>query len=204
MAKIDNVDYNAIPALAEQMKTYGQELNGILSLVYQVVEDLHSYWTGGAYNELVGQFNIMIPALNKILELVVGQIPVALGTIANNYGLADTGSIVQSVVEAVSNNIVELPISNDAILSYDSAKVEEIRETIANYFRNAIDKMNQVESIFAIIPWKSEASEAFEARFNKIKADVIASFENILNSFLNLMAQTEANMQAAENANTVQ
>ena len=53
------------------------------------------------------------------------------------------------------------------------------------------------------IKWQSEASEAFKARFMKLKKNIVDAFDSIENSFTKLMQQTLDDIQATENANTV-
>ena len=64
--------------------------------------------------------------------------------------------------------------------------------------------MNTIESAYGRIQWKSEASEAFASKFKKLKADIVAAFENINSQFVKLMEKTLSDIQATENANTVQ
>ena len=99
MANITNVDYVAIPAQAQNMRALGQELNNELSTAYQSIANMHNCWYGKRYNELVKEFNNMVQQINELLELVVGEIPFALETIANNYSQADQGSNITSAAK---------------------------------------------------------------------------------------------------------
>ena len=110
MARIMNVDYEAIPGKAQQMRSQGEELNTELTTAYQSITDMHNAWYGKRYNELVKSFNNIIPQINEMLQLVVGDIPFALETVANNYSQADKGSNVTS-----ANNTAPKKISNFTI-----------------------------------------------------------------------------------------
>ena len=70
-------------------------------------------------------------------------------------------------------------------------------------FDNAKEKMNEIESIYNQIQWESEASQAFKAKFTKLKSQIISSFENIKSQFAKLMTQAQQDIQAAETSNTV-
>lgn len=61
--------------------------------------------------------------------------------------------------------------------------------------------MNTIESAYSKIKWQSEASEAFKARFLKLKKNIVDAFDNIESSFSKLMQQTLDDIQATENAN---
>ena len=204
MANITNVDYAAIPAQAQQMRTLGQELNRELTTAYQSIANMHNCWYGKRYNELVKEFNNIIPQINELLELVVGEIPFTLETIANNYSQADQGSNVTSAAKRAPNKITDLTISNDVGMKFVTSEVESVKTNVSNNFKKSKDKMNTIESAYGRIQWQSEAAEAFSSKFKKLKADIVAAFENIDSQFTNLMNQTLSDIQSTENANTVQ
>ena len=85
MAKIQTVDYEAIPQKASNMRDLGMQLNNELKTAYQSIADMHNSWYGKRYCSLALDFNAMTPSLNEMLNLVVGEIPYALETVANNY-----------------------------------------------------------------------------------------------------------------------
>ena len=203
MANIQNVDYEALPGKAGQMRSHGQELNNKLTDVYQKVTDMHNVWYGERYNSLVKEFNHIIPQLNELLDLVVGEIPFALETIANNYSQADKGSNVTGASKTAPKKISSLAISNDVGMKFLTSEVNTVQNKVSNNFNNARDKMNTIESAYARIQWQSEASEAFAARFKKLKNEIVNAFENLNQQFVSLMKQTQEDIQATENANTV-
>ena len=81
MARISEVDYEAIPGQAAQMRSLGQALNSEMTTAYQSVAAMHESWYGIRYNALVKEFNNLIPIINEMLKLVVQEIPFALETI---------------------------------------------------------------------------------------------------------------------------
>ena len=204
MANITNVDYVAIPAQAQNMRALGQELNNELSTAYQSIANMHNCWYGKRYNELVKEFNNMVQQINELLELVVGEIPFALETIANNYSQADQGSNITSAAKTAPKKIIDLSISNDVGMKFLTSDVETIKTNVSNNFKNSKEKMNAIETAYERINWQSEASEAFESKFKKLKADIVTAFENIEAQFTSLMNQTLSDIQATESANTVQ
>lgn len=204
MANIMNVDYEAIPAQAQQIRTYGEQLNAELTTAYNSISNMHNSWYGNRYNMLVKEFNNIIPEVNTLLDIVVGEIPFALETIANNYSQADRGSNVTSACKTAPKKISELAISNDVGMKFVTSEVSATQSNVTNNFNKSKDLMNTIESAYGRIQWKSEAAEAFATKFRKIKNDIVASFENINSQFATLMNQTLEDIQATENANTVQ
>lgn len=203
MAKIMNVDYEAIPAQAKQIRTYGQELNNELTTAYKSIADMHNSWYGKRYNSLVKEFNNLTTQLNELLELVVGEIPFALETIANNYSQADRGSNATSAAKTAPKKISNISLSNDVGMKFLTSEVSNVQKSVSNNFQKARDKMNTIETAYAKIKWQSEASEAFKAKFQKLKNNIVKAFEDINSQFTALMNQTIQDIQATENANTV-
>ena len=204
MAQIMNVDYEAMPNQAKQMREYAKELNSTLKVAYSNVQEMHNSWYGMRYNELVKDFNELSPKLNKLLDLVVKEIPFALETIANNYAQADRGQNVTSAEETVPNIIEELPIMNDVGMRFITNDVANTQRIISEKFEASKDLMNKIEAEYAKVQWQSEASDSFKSRFAQLKSEIMASFDNINTQFVNLMNQTQQDIETPEKANTVQ
>ncbi len=204
MAKIDHVDYEAMPRQAKAMREYALELNNELRTAYSNVGEMHNSWYGVRYNELVKDFNELIPQVNDLLKLVVTEIPFAVETIANNYAQADKGQNVTSAEETSANNIENLPITNDVGMRFMTAEVANTQRSVSEKFDTSKELMNKIEAEYNRVEWQSEASESFKARFNKLKNDILMAFDNINNEFSKLMTQTQQDIETTEKANTVQ
>lgn len=203
MARIQNVDYEAIPGQAAQMRQIGQELNSQLTTAYSNITNMHSSWYGERYNSLVREFNKIIPQINELLELVVGQFPYTLEVIANNYSQADKGANVTSAQNTAPNKISDIPISNDVGMRFLTSEVQNIQSQVSSNLDNAKAKMDSIQSVYSQIQWQSEASEAFKSTFTRLKTQITESFENIKSQFTTLMNQTQEDIQSAESSNTV-
>lgn len=204
MAKIDHVDYEAMPRQAKAMREYALELNNELRTAYSNVGEMHNSWYGVRYNELVKDFNELIPQVNDLLKLVVTEIPFAVETIANNYAQADKGQNVTSAEETSANNIENLPITNDVGMRFMTAEVANTQRSVSEKFDASKELMNKIESEYNRVDWQSEASESFKARFEKLKNDILSAFDNINNEFSKLMTQTQEDIENTEKSNTVQ
>ncbi len=204
MAKIDHVDYEAMPRQAKAMREYALELNNELRTAYSNVGEMHNSWYGVRYNELVKDFNELIPQVNDLLKLVVTEIPFEVETIANNYAQADKGQNVTSAEETSANNIENLPITNDVGMRFMTAEVANTQRSVSEKFDASKELMNKIEAEYNRVEWQSEASESFKARFNKLKNDILMAFDNINNEFSKLMTQTQQDIETTEKANTVQ
>ena len=202
MAKIMNVDYEAIPGQAKQIRGTAKALNSEITKAYTSVQEMHNSWYGSRYNELVKAFNEMIPQMNELLTLVVTEIPFALETIANNYSQADKGVNVTTANNEGPNKINNLPIHNDVGMRFITSDVASTQTQVATNFSSAKDQMNRIESIYQTINWSSEAADAFRAKFTKLKTSIVSSFENIETQFKKLMLQAQQDVQNAETSNT--
>ena len=203
MAKIQSVDYEAIPAQAKEMRAYGKQLNSEMTKAYTSIAEMHDSWYGRRYNELVKMFNNLIPQLNDMLELVVTEIPYALETIANNYSRADRGVNVTAVSNEAPNKITNLTLSNEVGMRFLTSNVVTVQKNISTNFTNAKDQMDKIEVAYRKIQWQSEASEAFRIKFTKLKNEIVKSFEDLNTHFTRLMQQTQQDIESAESANNV-
>ena len=193
-----------MPRQAKAMREYALELNNELRTAYSNVGEMHNSWYGVRYNELVKDFNELIPQVNDLLKLVVTEIPFAVETIANNYAQADKGQNVTSAEETSANNIENLPITNDVGMRFMTAEVANTQRSVSEKFDASKELMNKIEAEYNRVEWQSEASESFKARFNKLKNDILMAFDNINNEFSKLMTQTQQDIETTEKANTVQ
>lgn len=203
MANIVNVNYEAMPALARQVRKYAQDLNTELVNAYTSIADMHNSWYGKRYNSLVKEFNNIIPEVNELLELVVGDIPYVLETIANNYAQADKRVNVTSAMKTAPKKVTSLAMPNDVGMKFQTNQVSATKSKVSTNFKNSKEKMNSIEATYNKIEWKSEAADAFKTKFTKLKANIVAAFENLDTQFTKLMAQTMEDVQASESANTV-
>lgn len=203
MAKIQNVDYVAIPNQAKQMRQYGKELNTEITTAYKSVADMHTSWYGRRYNDLVKEFNKLTSSINEMLTLVVTEIPFTLETVANNYAQADRGSNVTSAAKETPKKIADINISNDVGMKFLTEQVSSVQSSVSKNFQNAKTKMDTIETEYRKIKWQSEASEAFKTKFTNLKKQIVTAFEDINSSFTKLMNQTKDDIQRAETSNTV-
>lgn len=204
MAEIKNVNYEELPGKAGQMRSHGQELNTELTTAYQRITDMHNVWYGVRYNSLVMEFNNIIPQLNELLDLVVGDIPYTLETIANNYSKSDKGANVTSAQKTAPNKITEIPVHDDTgKLRFIAADVETVKSEVTTKLDNAKSKMDTIETTYNQIQWESEAADAFRNTFTRLKTQIVSSFDNIKTQFANLMTQAQQDANAAETGNTV-
>ena len=203
MAMIGTVDYKRMPMQASEIREEAKALNREMLSAYEKIKDMHEFWYGVRYNELVQSFNDMIPSINDLLTLIVSEIPYALDTIANNYSLADSGQTVVAANNEAPNKIQNLLTSNDVGMRFLSAEVNEVKQEVSRKFSTAREIMDKTEAIYSKIVWESEAAEAFRVKFTALKNEISTSFENINTKFVKLMEQTAQDIENTEKANTV-
>ena len=203
MAHIAKVDYEAIPSHANQMRKLAQDINSELTNAYISIQNMHGSWYGKRYNALVKEFNNLIPSINELLVLIVGDIPFSLEKIANNYAQADRGSKITNATNTSPRKVADLAMPNDVGLRFITNEVTSVKTKVSTNFKNAKIKMNTIEAAYNKINWQSEGSESFKEKFTKLKKNIVEAFDSIENSFTKLMQQTLDDIQATENANTV-
>ncbi len=203
MAKIQNVDYLAMPNQAKQMRTLGQQLNTEIKNAYTSIDNMHSSWYGKRYNELVKQFNKMVKQLNDMLTLVVTDIPYTLEMVANNYSQADRGQKATTASKEQPKKIASLTIKDDVGMKFITTSVENTQKSVSNNFKNAKEQMTKIDTEYGKIKWSSEASDAFRTKFRNLKRNITQSFDDIEKQFTKLMNKTKDEIQEAEKANTV-
>ena len=120
MVNITDLVYEEFPAHANQMRIFAQELNRELINAYTSIQNMHSSWYGKRYNALVKEFNNMVPEINELLELVVGELPNAVETIGNNYSQTDQGSKVTGAVKTSPKKVSTLAMPGDAGMRFIS------------------------------------------------------------------------------------
>lgn len=204
MANIENVDYEALPKQASRIRNEAVELNNKLTAVYEKITNMHTVWYGKRYYSLVVEFNNIIPQLNELLNLVVGEIPFALETIANNYAQADKGANVTSAQKTAPKRIIDIPNPEDVGMRFKTVAVQNMKSQVSTNIDNAIAKMDSIESIYGQIQWQSEAADSFRSTFTRLKNQIVSSFNNIESQFTRLMSQAEQDIQSAESSNTLQ
>lgn len=204
MARIDEVEYEPMPGQAQQIRSLAQELNSEMVKAYQSITDMHSVWYGKRYNALVVEFNNLIPQINEMLDLVVGQIPFALENVANNYAQVDTGASIVGANRTEPQRITEIATQNDAGMRFLTSEVNSVQQKVSTNFQVAVEKMNSIQSVYGTVVWRSEASEVFASKIAKLKDEIVTAFENLNSQFKKLMTQAQSDIQATENANTVQ
>ena len=204
MARIDRVDYVAMPGQAKKMREPALELNSELKAAYSNVAEMHNAWYGIRYNELVKDFNGLVEQINELLDLVVTKVPFTIETIANNYSKADKDQNVVSAEETAVNKIEELEITNDVGMRFMTEDVENTQRTISEKFEQSKELMNKIQAEYDRVDWESEASEAFKAKIKELKDSITMAFDNINDQFIKLMTKTQQDIENTEKANTVQ
>ena len=204
MARIDRVDYVAMPGQAKKMREYALELNSELKAAYSNVAEMHNAWYGIRYNELVKDFNGLVEQINELLDLVVTKVPFTIETIANNYSKADKDQNVVSAEETAVNKIEELEITNDVGMRFMTEDVENTQRTISEKFEQSKELMNKIQAEYDRVDWESEASEAFKAKIKELKDSITMAFDNINDQFIKLMTKTQQDIENTEKATTVQ
>ena len=202
---IESVDYKKLPSYANEMRTTGKALNNSMTKAYTEIGNLSNNWYGVRYDALVTECNKIVPNINEMLDFVVATIPYTLQTIASNYAKVDGGSTAAPTNQKATK-ITNVKKSGKDTMKFVESSVNSSKSTIFNSFKDAISKMDSIESTFNSKikgAWKSDAANAYAKKFSQLKSEITTSIGNIQKSFDKLVEQTIQDMSKTENANTV-
>ena len=203
MSKVEIVDYNDLAIKAKDIRNHAKELNEQFTKIYQEITAMHQGWYGKRYNELAKDFNELAPTINEMLKLTYGEIPFALETVANNFSQADTGSNTTSAQQTQETKMPNVPTPNDVGMRFMETQVRDTKTKVTSSFKNANTKMQEIETTYNKITWKSESAEAFRAKFTKLKNQITKEIEQINSQFDKLMEQAMEDLRITEQKNTV-
>lgn len=206
MTNIENVNYQTLANNAKVIREDAVLFNAKATSVYNKIKEMHSVWYGTQFEELVKKFQNIIPQLNNILDLVVGDIPYSLEMVANNYSQSDKGINITSAEKTMPIKIEDFPQYTEGqnnLMRCISGEVENYQTQITTNLDEIMAKMDDIQRTFASTPWESDASEKYSATLTNLKNEIVESFDNIKSQFTNLMNQTLSAIQAAETGNTL-
>ena len=182
---------------AEVIKSNGEDLKRILDNAHRMVAEMHSVWTGRQYSELVKSFNRDCPIFGDVVTLTREDIPAALVAIANSYLAADG----QESYGTMNSGVVtysELAVNEDEVISINTAEVEGKRNSLSSEFKNAKEKIAEIETKISNLSWTSASAENFKAKVRKYKDEISSCFDEIDSKFTEWMSGAASAMQTAE------
>ena len=202
MAKIMNVDYEAMPNQAKQMRAQGKELNNELVGAYKKISDMHNCWYGKRYNELVTYFNELVPQLNQFLNVIVGEVPYMFEKIANTISDVDIQQNVAVPQKESIQKLEALPLIDDVGMRYISKEVDEISNEIMQLLQAAEDSMESVKRTVDNVELECEGSAEFKNEFTTLNNAFEYVINNIKTQFTKLMQADRELMEKAEKENS--
>ena len=202
MAKIMNVDYEAMPNQAKQMRAQGKELNNELVGAYKKISDMHNCWYGKRYNELVTYFNELVPQLNQFLNVIVGEVPYMFEKIANTSSDVDIQQNVAVPQKESIQKLEALPLIDDVGMRYISKEVDEISNEIMQLLQAAEDSMESVKRTVDNVELECEGSAEFKNEFTTLNNAFEYVINNIKTQFTKLMQADRELMEKAEKENS--
>ena len=201
--RIEEVDYNAFPGIAGNMRNDAIQLNKEVKELYKTLAEMKKNWYGPRYDELVTSFNKMIPDLNEILKLTVTKVPFTLETIANNYAKVDLGKGITAAVEKASDAIADVAKSAKRTFRFKETAVRSNQSSMDKNLKKVLELMDSIESKYKKLNWKSEASDEFQRKFTALKKNISLSITDVSKQFTKLMNDAIQDVSKAEKANTI-
>lgn len=186
---------------AQTMRTKGKEFNKNLKSVYSKATSMHTYWIGKRYNDVVTEFNKMIPALNDMSKLVVDSIPQALESAANVIAIANNSENVTVHPEEASaiTEIATYPEENN-VLDIKPNNVQTIFNDINQLIKDANNNLNDIQNTFEKLDWTGSAHDDFEKQLKNLKNKIHTSLVNARDNFKNQINAATTDYESAQKA----
>lgn len=200
--------YETFANYAGKIEAAGAELYKLISDSYKKLEDLHSDdgWKGVRYVDLVKSFNKITSDLNDMIQDVQYGIPNALRTMGTNYGNFDTGSF-SSGSSADASKITDIPEPQDNYIAFVEEVIESAKQTVSDNFSTAKDKITAAKQTIIDMnsngDWIGAAQQAYEAKLSTYETKIHSSLDSLISDYEKAMSDTINDMNATENANTV-
>ncbi len=196
------VDYENIPSKAKNMRDYAKQINEKLLDIYQKLTDMHNYWYGSKYNELINGYNRIIPGFNQFLETIVLELPSAFEMIANNISNVDIQKNITTVQKDAPKKITEVSVGKESELKYVKTEVEKIQQVIEKDFKETCSLIENISKIVAQIGITCNGFTEFKTQINKLVKTYSEKINTILKEFSSYMSVVKTQMELAEKANT--
>lgn len=197
------VDYENIPGQSSQARNIGMQINEILLDVYRNVTDMHNFWYGKRYNDIVTNFNSLVPQLNNFLEIVVSEIPYIFEKIVNNFSEVDIKQNMTVAQKESVQQIQTIPLSTEVGMKYIQGEVANIQNAIESDFHEIISLMSGLENTINQIGIEYETADNFKSQFKSLANSFRQFIENLERQFTNAMNVNRTQIQKAESGNTI-
>lgn len=197
------VDYESIPNQTNSIRNTALEINDRILNVYKQVAEIHIYWYGKRYNELVTKFNELVSKFNEFLKVIVSEIPYMFDKIANNFSGIDIQQNVATARKEEYRSIQEIPIFNDVGMRYLQEKVDPYQTEIISDFRSAKELMDLMEKEVEKIIVQCDGADEFRRQFRKLVSSFKQVLEDVESQFVELMNKDRAQIEEAEKLNTI-
>lgn len=197
------IDYESVPMQAKSIRDNAEEINTKLLYVYNEIEAMHQYWYGKRYNQLVNNFNNLVPQLNKFLNAIVGDIPYIFEKIANSISTIDIQQSVTTEQKESVQKLSEVPVIEDVGMRYNTKEVENISESIKKTLQEISELMEKIKQTGDQLSIECINSGELKTRFGNMANAFQQVINNIETQFTELMQKDKELMEATEMANNV-
>ena len=198
------VDYKSFPDIIRQIRVDAHDINLEIKEAFIAMNQCHSVWTGDRYNTMVEKFNGIVDDVNKILVLIVRDIPFTLETIYNNYEDHNTDTKKGVVTTPVSIIPLEVPGEEPlSILGNDESVVQPYINRVTNSFDTSTKKLEKIQNYINNLEWQGTARTELVTSLASLKNKITISFESISDSFKKLVEESVDAILRAESSNNV-
>lgn len=197
------IDYENIPSQSNNIRGQALEINSKLIDIYQKIKEMHTYWYGKRYNDLVVKFNTLVPQLNQFLEVIVSEIPSMFATISNNFSEVDIKQNVAVVQKDGIQKIQAMPITQDVGMRYIEEEVAKLETAVIADITSVQSIMDSMQGTVGQIAIECENSNEFKAQFSKLANVFKQTLGDVKIQFTILMNTNREQIGSAEKLNSV-
>lgn len=181
-AQIKRVNFNSLALGAMSVGKFADNMQHEIEKVFKEIDNLKSVWVGKQYDDFVTAINLTVNPYNDLFMNCVATIPYEIYLKAKRYATTN-GAEIMSFTELTPIMLSPIELSNKPEeLTFEGTAVEESRNKIENYFKNALNyaqqAINQVERLKEI--WVSGAADANAAELKALLEESYAVQEMFL------------------------
>ena len=198
-----DVKYEQLPGKIKSLQTAGQNLQKKFQEAYDGAKEMNKAWDGKRYTEVAKAFNNMIPNINKLVKLLVTDVPDNLGTVAKNFAKFNGTSV--SYISQSAKTIAQIPNGNATGMKFVESNVSSCKTKINNAFSSAekilnSDAQSAVNGILGV--WSGNDANSFKNSFSTLKNNIVTQIQEIKKAVDSNIAAAISDAKSVESSNT--
>jgi uncharacterized protein YukE len=199
-ANIENVDYENMIKVANEIATEASKLNEDVSQAYQDMKEMSSDWYGNSYDQFANSANQYIAELEKCFRFIVTEGPAELAAKARSYAKGNL-TVTNNTGNQSPKSIDAVPLTNKGTkLRFRSSSIASDRSVIESKFTSAEGECDTIVSKLESIEWESVAGNYTKNELKRRVNSVKEIIQLIKGSLKTIIDQQQATIDLLEGA----